>query len=324
MSAYPSPLGRSEPRFRLPSLSGLLVQALVLFFVFVVIWKLALLGLEAYELSRFTRPPIVAQPSNLAASTATDEGLNGILREAGMPGGVVGAYVRNLTTGAGAGLNADRRFAAASLFKLPVLVEVYKQQRLGRFSWDDELTVGREHWTDGSGVLQARVGQRFKISELLRLMIDESDNIAANILTDQVGVASINQTMDAMGLRNTRVIDRVRENSQPTTSADDMGRLLETIGTGRLVDAQTSEEAIRLLERKQANSWLADGLPWWTKLAHKWGDVPNARHDAGIIFTPRNQVVLVVLTENGNPRAAADQIRTISRRVMAYIEGPGP
>jgi beta-lactamase class A len=290
-------------------------------FLLIALWRLALLALETYELSRFQRPSVASLATQVSPSRATDAGLDGLLRETGLPGGVVGAYVRNLPTGAGAALNGERRFPAASLFKLPVMVEVLKQQRLKRFNWDDELTVGREHWTDGSGVLQARIGERFKIGDLLRLMIDESDNIAANMLTDLVGVTSINQTMDAMGLRATRVVDRFRENSQPTTSPDDIGRLLEITATGQLVDAQTSEEAIRLLERKQAHAWLGEGLPWWSKLAHKWGDVPNARHDAGIIYTPRNQIVLVVLTENGNPKAAADEIRSLSRKVVSYIEG---
>jgi beta-lactamase class A len=247
-----------------------------------------------------------------------------ILREAALPGGVVGIYVKNVSSGVGGKVNAERRFHAASLYKLPLMFEVYKQQRLKRFSLDDELVVGQQHWTDGSGVLQARIGDSLPISELLRLMIAESDNIASNMLVDLVGATNVNQTMAALGLRSTRVVDPQRENAAPATSPEDIGRLLELIATGRMVDPEASEEAIRLLETKQAQEWLADGLPWWGKLAHKWGDVPNFRHDAGIVYTPRNQIVLVVLTENGGPSLAAEQIRTISRRVVSYFEGPGP
>lgn len=304
---------------RLPSVSGIIARGLVIFFLLTTAWKLTLLGWETYEASRFARPTIVSVV-DLAPIPSVDADVDAILRQAGLPGGVVGAYVRNLTSGLGGRSNADRRFPAASLFKLPVMVEVFKQQRLKKFAWNDELVVSREHWADGSGVLQARLGDSLTIAELQRLMIQESDNIAANVLTDLVGVANINQTMDALGLHNTRVVDRARESTTPTTSPEDMGRLLEIIATGRLVDAQTSEEAVRLLERKQAQAWLADGLPWWGRLAHKWGDLPNARHDAGILYTPRNQLVLVVLTENGSPAAAADQIRTISRNVVNYFE----
>jgi beta-lactamase class A len=305
--------------FRLPPVSALIARGLVILFVLTATWKLATLGWETYQASRFIRPTI-ASPVSLPSALVVDPELHAIVRQAGLPGGVVGVYVRSLTNGAGAETNAERRFPAASLSKLAVMVEVFKQQRLRKFAWSDELTLGREHWADGSGVLQARIGQSLAIGELQRLMIQESDNIAANVLTDLVGVANINQTMEALGLRNTRVTERSRETALPTTSPEDLGRLLEITATGRLVDAQTSEEAVRLLERKQAQSWLAAGLPWWGKLAHKWGDLPNARHDAGILYTPRNQIVLVVLTENGTPAAAAEQIGTISRDVMSYFE----
>lgn len=314
----------ARPRLRLPSVTGLLVRLLVVAFVLIVLWRLALLGLDTYETARFTRPPIQTATPRAELPPATPEGLQAVLQDVSLPNGVVGLYVRNLATGVGAGVNADRKFAAASLYKIPVLVEVFKQQRLKRFGWDDELTIGPQHWTDGSGVLQARVGQSLRIGELLRLMIAESDNIAANMLVDLVGPANVNQTVASLGLRTTHVVDRFRENAQPTTSAEDMGRLLELIGSGRLVDAGTSEEAVRLLESPQAQSWLADGLPAWGKLAHKWGDVPNARHDAGIVFTPRNQIVVVVLTENGGATNSADLIRSVGRRVVGYFEGPGP
>ena len=179
----------------------------------------------------------------------------------------------------------------------------------------------KDDWADGSGVLQARLGERIRIGELLRLMIEDSDNIAANMLVDLVGAANINDTMDAMGLHNTRISDRARESNQQIVTADDLGRLLETVARGQLVDAQTSEEAVRLLERRQAQSWIAEGLPWWAKLAHKWGDLPNARHDVGIVYTPRNQLVLAILTENGTSAAAAEQIRTLTRRIVDYFEG---
>jgi beta-lactamase class A len=306
---------------RLPSLTGLLVRVLVIGFVAMAAWRLGMLALETYEAARFTRPTIVPQTP---PQRVPDGGLERVLQGVGLPGGVVGVYVRNLTTGETSGQNADRRFVAASLYKVPVLVEVYKQQRLKKFTWDEELTIGRDQWTDGSGILQARVGERVKIGELMRLMIAESDNIAANILVDLVGPANINQTMDGLGLKTTHVVDRFRESMAPTTSPEDMGKLLELIATGRLVDASTSEEAMSLLEQKQAQAWLATGLPWWGKLAHKWGDVPNGRHDAGVIYTPHNQVVLAVLTENGSPAAAAEQISSISKRVMTYFEGAGP
>lgn len=289
-------------------------------FTVVLGWRAALAGVDAVRGLTFARPGVASQPVPAARA---DPGLQArIQTSAALAGGTVGVVVRDLQTGALAEINANRVFRSASLFKLPIMVEVLKQQRLKRISLDDELEIEPDQWTDGSGVLQARVGERLQVRELLRLMIQESDNIAALVLLDAVGAANVNATMDAMGLRDTRVRDRRTDpNLAHVTTARDMARLLETIATGRLIDAETSEEALKLLELKQANAWLGEGLPWWVKLAHKWGDLPGARHDAGIVYTPRTTYVAVVLTEGGRPEGAQRVIAEASRAAYEYLGG---
>jgi beta-lactamase class A len=232
--------------------------------------------------------------------------------------GTLGSYVVDLDTGAFAASNADRSFPAASLFKLPILVEVLAQQSRGRLSPDQLLEIKQEDWTDGSGVLQARVGDRLPVRELLRLMIQESDNIAALVLLHAVGSENVNTTVERMGLNGTRVVDRPRgERGEHVTTPRDTALLLQTIASGQLIDADVSEQALELLELKQATNWLVESLPWWVKVAHKWGDLPDARHDAGIIFTPRGTFVAVVMTEDAAPEEAQ---RAIARTAQAAYE----
>jgi len=146
-------------------------------------------------------------------------------------------------------------------------------------------------------------------------------------LLDVVGLENVNQTMQGMGLRSTRLMDYRAPGAYSgpgpyTATAADMGLLFDVVATGKLVDTSGSEEALRLLEKKQANEWLSEGLPWWAKLAHKWGDIPSARHDAGVVFTPRSQYVVVVMTEGLDLQRASDQIRDTSRLAFNYFEGP--
>jgi beta-lactamase class A len=232
--------------------------------------------------------------------------------------GTVGAVVLDLERGGEASLAADRPFPSASLFKLPILVQVLAQEQLHRLDPDELLEVRPEDWTDGSGVLQARVGDRLSVSELTRLMIQESDNIAALVLLDAVGSDSVNAMLDRLGLDGTRVVDRRRgEPGEHVTTARDTARLLSIVASGHLIDPSVSEAALRLLEQPQAHSWLADSLPWWVKVAHKWGDLPSARHDAGVVFTPRGTFVSVVLTEDVPPDEAQ---RVIARTALAGYE----
>jgi beta-lactamase class A len=234
--------------------------------------------------------------------------------------GRLSSVVVDLETGASAAVDADRTWPAASLFKLPVLVEVLAEGDAGQLDPEQRLVIRPEDWTDGSGVLQARVGDRVSVRELTRLMIQESDNIAALVLLDAVSVAAVNTTAQRLGLPATRLVDhRAGQAGDHTTSAADMARLLLLLAAGQAVNAHVSEEALRLLELRQTFSWLGEDLPFWVKIAHKWGDLPDARHDAGLVFTPRGSYVAVVLTQDALPEDSAFLIGRTSRAAYDYL-----
>jgi beta-lactamase class A len=53
---------------------------------------------------------------------------------------------------------------------------------------------------------------------------------------------------------------------------------------------------VHLLRRQQVNDRLPLGLPPATPIAHKTGDILHWAHDAGVITTPRGDVLLAVLS----------------------------
>jgi beta-lactamase class A len=260
----------------------------------------------------FTRPPVT---SFVPPEARPDLDLQARVASATtVAAGSVGAVVIDLDTGRTASVQPRRPFPAASLFKLPILAEALRQG----LDPNARLEVRPEDWADGSGVLQARVGERLAVRELLRLMVQESDNIAALVLLDALGVEAVNSTMERLGLGGTRLRDhRQGEPGEHVTTPADMARLLELIVSGRLASPTTSEQALALLELRQANAWLAEDLPWWVKIAHKWGDVPGARNDAGLVFSPRGSFVSVVLTEGVPPDQAR---RAIARTAAAAYD----
>jgi beta-lactamase class A len=267
----------------------------------------------------FVRPPAasIGAPA-LHADTELQARLE---RSAGsLARGRVGAVVVDLETGATATLDADGEYPAASLFKLPVLVEVLSQIESGRLDAGQQLEIRPEDWTDGSGVLQARVGEQLAVRELMRLMIQESDNIAALVLLDAIGIDRVNATAERLGMHATRLVDhRSGDTAEHATSAADMASLLMSLATGQAVNQRVSEATLRLLELKQSVSWLRDGLPFWVKVAHKWGELPEARNDAGVLFTPRGAYVAVVLTEGVPPDESAGVIARASRAAYDYL-----
>lgn len=269
----------------------------------------------------YVRPapaPEPISPPSLHPDPELQARLDGVA--AALSQGSLSASVVDLRSGATASVDGDRAFPAASLFKLPILVTVLSQEDAGLLDDDDLLEIRPEDWTDGSGVLQARVGERLPVHELLRLMVQESDNIAALVLLDAVGVDQVNATCESLGLSATHLVDHRRGDSgEHTTSADDMSMLLRAAAIGELVNPRVSERTVRLLELKQANAWLSEELPFWVRVAHKWGDLPTARNDVGIVYTPRGSFVVAVLSRDGQPEEVEHSIARAARTAYDFL-----
>jgi beta-lactamase class A len=267
----------------------------------------------------FARPPAASiAPAPLHTEPALQARLEAVGSAATQ--GSLGVAVVDLQRGAMGSVDAARAYPAASLFKLPLLLEVLTEAEAGRLDPERRLEIRPEDWTDGSGVLQARVGDQLAVRELTRLMIQDSDNIAALVLLDAVGIGSVNALTERLGMPATRLVDhRAGEPGDHTTSASDMAHLLVGLATGQLVSQRVAEQALSLLELKQSVTWLGDDLPFWVKIAHKWGDLPEARHDAGIVYTPRGSYAIAVLTENGPADESAKAIARVSRVAYDYL-----
>jgi beta-lactamase class A len=122
--------------------------------------------------------------------------------------GDVGVSVKHLETGAEIGVRADETFPLASAYKLPILVEVYAQQRAGKLSFDEmyELKPNEQHI--GSGDISVNFdlpGVVLSLRNVANLMMMVSDNSATDILLTRVGAAKVTARMLALGLSAIRV-----------------------------------------------------------------------------------------------------------------------
>jgi beta-lactamase class A len=65
--------------------------------------------------------------------------------------GDVGVFVRHLESGLETGVRGDEPFPLASAYKLPILVEVYAQQRAGKLSFDELYSLKPAISTSAAG-----------------------------------------------------------------------------------------------------------------------------------------------------------------------------
>jgi len=127
---------------------------------------------------------------------------------------VWGVSVRHMERHEVAGIREDERFLMASVFKVPILVELFHQVSDGKISLDERVKLEHPEIYFGSGVLaMMRPGLNPTIHDLATLMIDVSDNMATDLLLARVGKENVTARMRAMGLAKMTVDASTREHT---------------------------------------------------------------------------------------------------------------
>src|SRR5690349_4524371 len=120
----------------------------------------------------------------------------------------------DLQTGQTINFRATEVFHPASLMKVPVMIEVFKQIDEGKFKLDDTFLVhkdfvsvasGKKFNCDGYKEMESLVGKETTYRRVTELMIQISDNLATDLLVEKVGADHITQTVQRMGTKHTLI-----------------------------------------------------------------------------------------------------------------------
>jgi beta-lactamase class A len=260
-------------------------------------------------------------------------------RIAQVPGAVVGIAYHDLETGDSLYLRADESFHAASMMKVPVMIELFRQIDAGRLRLDqrvplvnrfqsiaDGSTYALNPSDDSDSLAYTFVGTNVAVRDLIDHMITRSSNLATNALIELAGARNANATAHQLGALNIKVLRGVedtpafRAGMNNTTSARDLAVLLEAIETGRAASHASCDEMRDILARQEFNDEIPAGLPPGTKVAHKTGWITGVLHDAAVVYPPnRKPYVLVVLTRDiPDEKLARSLIADVSRIVWTH------
>lgn len=234
--------------------------------------------------------------------------------------GVVGISVRNLATGEVLSIRGHEKFPSASLIKVPILVTLMDEVNAGRMQLDERVSILARDRVGGSGVLKHMgSGLAPTLEDLAWLMIVLSDNTATNLLLDRLDIATVWQKMEALGLPQSKVHSKTfrRQTSiAPDSSVkygfgvavpDEITQLFALLHEGRAVSPALDSLSLDILRANQDGTMLVRWLPSSVRVAHKSGQVNEARNDCGIMYTPAAPIAICVMTrENVDTSYAVD------------------
>jgi beta-lactamase class A len=270
--------------------------------------------------------------------------------------GDVALFAENLKTHDTVAISPDTPVQTASVIKLAILYEALEQVRSGKAHFDDRITLTAADQVPGSGVLLFfDAPLMLTLKDVLTMMIVMSDNSAANMAIDHLGLENIDGRIAKLGLKDTYLYKKVFMPAPPgtvmpadqkrfglgKTTAREMAGLMTKIvqceladpGSGpRPGDPALCDVALKMLHLQFYRSAIPrylDGMPGATSdaIANKTGSLDAVRNDVAAISTKNGMVIISAFTYNNKDRSwGADHEAelTIAKLARAIVQTWSP
>jgi len=126
--------------------------------------------------------------------------------------GTFGLAIKNMVTGEEILWNEDEGFPFASVVKVNLLVELFRQVDEGKIRLDDKLIMSELIKAPGSGILQLLTpGLEMSVKDTSSLMMLISDNTATDMIFNRIGKNNVIRTMQELGLKRTIIRTTIRD-----------------------------------------------------------------------------------------------------------------
>jgi beta-lactamase class A len=233
--------------------------------------------------------------------------------------GHLGVYAEHLNaTYPFADFHGGESFSSASVIKLLIAVGTMRRIARDGIALTYRLPFASAEIVGASDTFAtSRPGSFATIHDLLVAMITQSDNTAANVLLDWVGILSANALADQCGFSKTRFERHFMDfpakaaGYDNVTSPRDMAMLAKGIAGGVSegfagVPATLCRFIYQQMLRQQDRETIPSAISRPIAIANKTGELANVRHDVGIVGLGRSDAYAVaLLSESWIHRATA-------------------
>lgn len=189
--------------------------------------------------------------------------------------------------------DASHPFIAASIIKVPILVEAARQVAAGDRSWDDTITLRDADKVGGSGVLNVlHEGLQISLRDAIVLMTVVSDNTATNLVLDAIDVRRVNGYLEDRGCTATRCLrklydrEAIKKGIHNRIGAAEIADILRDAAEGRLISPEADADILAILKQQQYRNKIPHLLPPGTTVANKTGSLDEVSHDAAVVYLP--------------------------------------
>lgn len=216
-----------------------------------------------------------------------------------------GLYFRDLSRGPVIAINEDLKFEPASLLKLPLAIWFYYQASTSPDFLTQEIQYlgpkgsERVHYSSPETI---QVGSIYTYQELIRIMLQDSDNDATSVLGGIAGIKNTDTVYKDLG------VTPVADYSKYTTNVQSYSSFFRVLYYATYLSRTSSNDILKILSKTTFTDGLVAGLPPGTVVSHKFGERPISSdssnsvqlHDCGIVYPPNKQNYLICIMTQGD------------------------
>lgn len=234
----------------------------------------------------------------------------------------VSVYFRRLDNGAWFAINPNTTYNPASMIKIVYLITYMKMAEKNPLVLNKTIFF-EHHFSEGNKQnivdFQLQPGKYYSVRDLLKYMIQHSDNDATLLLSQNMDVAIYNKIFKDL---NVPIPNPVTEYF---ISVSDFSKFFRILYSASYTTTELSEYAIELLTESTYAQGLRKGIGSDIKMAHKFGEriigVKSQLHEFGIIYYNKTPYLLGVMTSGNSLTQLSEILGEISRIALTDYKG---
>lgn len=231
-----------------------------------------------------------------------------------------GIYFEYLPSGSSIGIQEQTSFIEASLLKVPVAIKAYQLKNEGLLALNDTIRLEQKDIDRNYGSLWKRgVGTELTVREVVRLMLQESDNTATQMLGRTLGSVRpgfVNEVFDNLDIPKEVGAEGVMVSVKNYTS------ILRSLYLAASLPKKDAQEILAMLTETTFSDKLPAGVPPDVPVAHKVGVYDKeglvTYADCGIIYVPKRPYSLCIFV-HGSEDHATRYMKDFSRMAYEFI-----
>jgi beta-lactamase class A len=242
--------------------------------------------------------------------------------------GIAGIYIEDLENGESIGINPDLAFPQASAIKIPILIDLFRQADAGKIVLSERVTMSDETATGGSGVLQKMAAGHSAISwrDLGMLMIVISDNTATNLLIDRLGIDSVNQMLNELGCKTTRLNRRMMDTDALAQGRDNLSTpaegalIINALREQKILGTDSCQQVLDILKMDKVGYLKAGIKKPRPPFASKPGKTPGITTEWGLVELPGSPYLISVMVKlEADEELGKGFLKEVSQLTWSYF-----